>query len=130
MRRDSSDKRWIEVKKRVKLRDKDMCRLCCALDAQEFKQLKKNAGMYLYLLDAAHYLAVSDRPDLCYSSANIVLLNHYSHSLLDSFKHPITGVPITKEENLEWWKRILKTNQIQYDFLVSKGLIPEGEINE
>lgn len=127
MRRDSRDKRWLETKKRVKLRDKNTCRLCCALNVQEFKKLKKNAGPYLYHLDAAHYLAVSDRPDLCYSSANIVLLNHYSHSLLDSFKDPITGEPITKEENLKWWKRILKTNKLQYDFLLSKGLISEEE---
>lgn len=125
MRRDSSDKAWKQVKEEVQLRDKGVCRLAKALSIQEYVELRREAGGNLGKLDPAHYLSVSDRPDLCYEPNNIVLLNHYSHSLLDDFKHPITGKPINSEEQQQWWLRILKTNPAQYKWLENNGLIGE-----
>lgn len=122
MRRDSSDLQWKEVKAVVFQRD-PICRLCKVLSFTEFLMLKKKAGNMLTQLDPAHYLAVSARPDLCYESNNICALNHYSHSLLDDFKDPITGKPITEEEAHNWWIRILKGNPEQYAFLEERNLV-------
>lgn len=125
MRRDSSDLEWKKVKERVFKRDSS-CRLCKVLRMNEYLILKGNAGSLINVLDPAHYLAVSARPDLCYKSYNICALNHYSHTMLDDCKSPIDGHPISKEEAQAWWIRILKGNEDQYSFLRSKNLI-EGE---
>lgn len=125
MRRDSSDKAWREVKEKVQRRDGNVCRLARALSIQEYLQLRKEASGALGKCDPAHYISVADRPDLCYEPNNIVQLNHYSHSLLDDFKHPITGKPITAEEQQEWWLRILKTNPAQYEWLKRNSLVGE-----
>ena len=123
MRRDSNDEQWQAVKKEVYARDKHFCRLCRILTASEMILLRKKAGVYLKILDPAHYLAVSERPDLCYEANNICTLNRYSHSLLDDYRNPITGDYINKEEVKVWWDRILKGNESQYSFLKKEGLI-------
>lgn len=122
-RRSSGDKEWQKVKKIVRTRDKDQCRLIRCLTAVEYLILKKNAGPYLNILDPAHYLSVSERPDLCYDSDNICLVNRYSHQNLDDFKNPLTGDPISEEEVQKWWSRIISTNYEQENSLRDKGLI-------
>ena len=122
MRRDSNDAKWQEVKEKVRNRDK-VDRMLKVLNPVEYRVMKSNAGYLLNTLDPAHYLAVSDRPDLCYKSYNIVLLNRYSHECLDSFKDPVTGEPITKEEVRLWWDRILKSDTTQYQYLKSQNLV-------
>ena len=122
MRRDSKDLKWKETRERVYQRDRS-CRLCKVLTSQELAVLKKNAGFLLNTLDPAHYLPVSTHPELCYKSYNICLLNRFSHTMLDSCKHPITGQSITKEEVNNWWVRILKGDQAQYNYLREKGLV-------
>lgn len=122
MRRDNSDLKWKEVKEKVFKRDKN-CRLCQILSSLEFLILKKNAGSMINCLDPAHYIAVSKRPDLCYKSYNICVLNHYSHSMLDDCKDPIDGHNIPEEEVQIWWDRILKGNSIQYNYLKKLDLI-------
>lgn len=116
MRRDSKDQLWQKVKRTVQERDRT-CRLCRILSIPEFLALRKNAGSYLQILDAAHYRAVSERPELTYDPNNLVLLNRYSHSLLDDYKDPITGKAISAEEHAEWWTRILQGNPEQYKYL-------------
>ena len=125
MRRDSKDQAWKNVKARVAERDK-VCRLSRILTIPEFIALRKNAGSYLNQLDAAHYRAVSEMPELVYDQNNIVLLNHYSHSLLDDYKDPITGKPIDEQTHNKWWDRILRGNQEQYKYLLEKDLL-KGE---
>lgn len=122
MRRDSNDKKWQEVKDKVKARDK-VDRMLKVITPVEYKVLKTKAGYLLNTLDPAHYLPVSGRPDLCYKSYNIVLLNRYSHECLDSYKNPITGESITKEEVKLWWERILKGDNTQYQYLKSQNLL-------
>lgn len=129
IRRSSEDKQWQEVKEAVRKRD-GSCRLCKILTAKELLVLKKNAGAMINACDPAHYIAVSARPDLCYKTYNICLLNHYSHSMIDNFKNPVTGSPITKEQAAYWWKRILKGNSTQYEYLKSKGLIEENDLSD
>jgi hypothetical protein len=51
-----------------------------------------------------------------YLKHNVVLLNRYSHGMLDDMKHPLTGDPITYEERQAWWKRI--AGDVQWDKLI------------
>lgn len=121
-RRSSGDKKWQDVKKEVTARDTS-CRLLKIVTPQEMLLLRMRAGALITKLDPAHYLSVASRPELCYDPNNICLLNHYSHSLLDDFKNPITGVPINEVEVKYWWKRILKGNPDQFKYLENKGLV-------
>jgi len=125
MRRDSNDKQWREVKDKVYERDNNRCRLLKVLDIREALLLRKNAGPYLNQIDPAHYIAVSEHPSIMYDENNICCLNHYSHSNLDSGKSPIDGHSISHEEVKEWWKRILKGNTKQYNYLLTNNLLEE-----
>ena len=122
-RRDSNDQEWIKTKKKVRERDNETDRMSRICTAVEYNVLRKKAKFLLNTLDPAHYLPVSERPDLCYDYNNIVLLNRYSHEMLDSFKDPIYGNPISREQVREWWVRILKGNKEQYKYLEERGLI-------
>lgn len=125
-RRGPDDKEWKEVREKVRQRDK-VDRMLRIVTPVELILLKKKAGPLIHTLDPAHFLPVSARPDLCYKTYNIVLLNRWSHTNLDYYKHPITGEPITKEEVRKWWIRILKGNKSQYEYLKSLNLIREDE---
>ena len=121
-RRSSQDKRWQEVKQKVRERDKSdrMLRIVTPL---EYVVLKKKAGPLINILDPAHYKAVSELPSECYTVSNICLLNRWSHENLDNFRDPVDGHPISKEEVRKWWERIIKSNKDQYQELKDKGLI-------
>jgi hypothetical protein len=106
MRRDSKDEKWKEVKRLVNERDSH-CRLLDVITAKEYITLQKKARRLLSHCDPAHILPVSVYPHLCYVVENVILLNRYSHDMLDSCRSPITGEPITKEERDGWWKRII-----------------------
>lgn len=123
MRRDSNDIEWKNVKDKVYKRDNNICRLCRILSLQEMLILKKNAGSFLNKLDPAHYIAVSQDSSIMYDENNICLVNHYSHSNLDSSRNPITGEFISNEEVHDWWIRILRGNKKQYEYLKSIGLL-------
>lgn len=122
MRRDSNDKDWQKVREVVIKRDR-FDRLQKVITPAEFNILKGNAGPLIQVLDPAHYLPAGQHPELIYKSYNIVLLNRWSHSQLDSCRDPIHGVPITLEERDNWWVKILKGNPSQYAYLKNKGLI-------
>lgn len=126
-RRSSQDKEWQKVKSLVRERDNNRCRIIRCLTAQEVLILKKNAGYNLNIIDPAHYLSVSNRPDLCYDADNICCLNRYSHQNLDDFKSPIDGHNISEDEVNNWWIRILSTNYKQLNSLREKGLLKENQ---
>ncbi len=125
MRRDSNDKKWKEVKDKVYSRDQNRCRLLKVLNIKEALILRRNAGPYLNQIDPAHYIAVSESPSIMYDENNICCLNHYSHSNLDSYKDPLDGHSISKQEVENWWKRILKGNINQYNYLLTNKLLEE-----
>lgn len=112
-RRDPNDQKWQKVKTEVISRDKSD-RIFKVLNAVEALILKKKAKGFLDCLDPAHIIPVSANSAIMYEACNIVLLNRYSHEMLDHCKHPITGECITKEEVNKWWVRILKGNKDQY----------------
>lgn len=122
-RRDSNDAEWKKTKRIVSKRDKGVCRLMMVVSAGEGLLLKRNSQGMLSVLDPAHYLPVSIRPDLCYDPDNIVLLNRYSHNMLDYSRNPITGGFIDSSETKAWWKKILQGNTKQYKALQDKGII-------
>ncbi len=123
-RRSSSDSEWRKVKDAVRKRDDGRCRLIRCLTAAEYSILRANAGaIELGIIDPAHYLSVSSRPDLCYDSDNICCINRYSHQNLDDFRSPIDGHHITDSEVMSWWHRILRTNSEQFSSLKKKGLV-------
>ena len=115
MRRDSSDLEWKKVKKVVKTRDNGVCRLSKIFPLKDSLILQKQAGPYIKTTDAAHIISVASNPKIMYESCNVVTLNRYSHTNLDSGRDPIDGHPITKEEVEDWWIRILKGNKKQYN---------------
>ena len=109
-RRDKNDLEWQKVKAEVSLRDKNVCRLMRVLTPQEAYLLINKAGSLLNRLTPAHVFPVSTDPRLCYCADNIMTLNQYSHSLLEECKHPLTGEKISKEDEKNWWIRILGNN--------------------
>ena len=64
-RRDSNDIEWQNVKKRIKKRDKNRCRLCEIMTIKEFLLFQKSHPVNTRL-DPAHCLPVSTHPKLCY----------------------------------------------------------------
>jgi hypothetical protein len=115
MRRDKNDLEWQEVKRIVTKRDNKSCRLLKILSAREgFLLQKKAPAGLLNRLDHAHCFPASVYTKLIYLEKNIVLLNRYSHHMLDDCCNPITGELITYEERQKWWERIVGTDIYQY----------------
>jgi len=104
-RRSKNDPFWSDLKNKVKSRDRS-CRLMKVLTAKEALLLIKGGGP-LSVLDPAHVFGSGPFPHMVYDTDNVVLLNRVAHDRLDTFKDPITGKPITKEEHTVWWKRIV-----------------------
>ena len=98
---------WDEIKAIVRKRDGNTCRLARILSAKDFLILQKNAKYLLTQLDPAHIIARSKSKSLILNPDNVVMLNRFSHEMLDYCKDPITGKPITKEERNNWWIKIV-----------------------
>lgn len=114
------DEEWKAIRKMVHFRDGGACRLIAVLSDEEFKELKLRAGrFFLEIVDPAHIFGRGAYPHMYYDKDNIVLLNRYSHSMLDSGKHPIYGTPILPGDKELWWRRIVGNKH--YDMLVEKS---------
>ena len=129
-RRTSSDEKWKEVKDKVRIRDKNICRLKRIVSIKEMMILKKNAPPHMLMqLDPAHVFPVGAHPDYCYLTNNLVMLNHYSHSNLDNMCSPLDGHAISREERDNWWKRIVGEKQMK-DLLNDINKLKVEENNE
>ncbi len=113
------DDKWEQIKQEVSVRDNYKCRLLSILNPFEKMALKGNAGYLAKLLDHAHVFGKGAYHHLRYDKKNIILLNRYSHSMLDSQKHPINGWSILAEEKENWWKKIL--GKISYNILKERS---------
>lgn len=110
------DWQWELLLKEVKIRDNNECRLIKILTKQEYADLYSTSDYYsLNNLQGAHVIRRSKNKNLIYEIKNIVLLNSYSHEMLDNYRHPITGNFIKKEEVKNWWIRIV--GQELYEWL-------------
>ena len=84
------------------------------------KILRAEAKQYIKTIDPAHVIPVSRNYSMCYDEDNIISLNRYSHENLDSYRDPITGRSITREEVNKWWVRLLKACPSQWESFISK----------
>jgi predicted nucleotidyltransferase len=97
-----------KLRDRALIRDRSRCRLMKVLSVKEVFLLQKMAPVSrLKKLDLAHVIPRGESKKLSLELDNVVMLNNYSHLLLDYLKHPITGHPITRDEQKEWWERIV-----------------------
>lgn len=108
--RENGDVEWQALRKRVRKRDGNSCRLLRILSpAEKAEFLEKHNKVRL---QCAHVLPASERKDLTYEDDNVVLLNEFSHKALDESKDPITGAPIDRDQVKDWWVRLLGDKQM------------------
>ena len=125
------DERWEEIKAGLG----KTCRLVQRLSELGLNDalidLNNNAGWLLKTIDGAHYKSRSRHPFLIYYPDNVVPLNRYSHSMLDQYKDPINGEPISKDEHEEWWRLILgEETYDRINYLCSKqGVLKRNGIH-
>jgi hypothetical protein len=100
---DSEDSRLSAV---VRERDGG-CRLLRVLSAAEAAEWWENHNGLGYILDAAHVFGKGAFPWMRFDERNVVTLNRFSHSCLDSGKSPLNGSAIPNEQRLVWWRRIV-----------------------
>jgi hypothetical protein len=87
-------------------RDKG-CRLLAVLTFVERRIWDEHQNGMGGILDGAHVFGKGAYPWMRYEVKNVVTLNRFSHSCLDSGKSPINGKTITDEERKSWWRRIV-----------------------
>lgn len=101
------DEQWIELKSHLV----QECALIRALRnagrITDIHAIYQNGKFLVKTLDGAHIISRQKAPYMKYDPDNVVMMNRYSHSMLDFMKNPIDGSPITKEEQDEWWKFII-----------------------
>ena len=106
MRRGKDDPQWQALKLRVLKRDVG-CRLCRILSPQKAMTLMKEAGNLVNVLDPAHVFGAGPFPFMMYDDDNVVMLNRFSHDMLDTCHDPVTGKLIDKETRDKWWSLIV-----------------------
>lgn len=101
------EENWQLVRRGVLKRDFYSCRFFVKLTDDEKDLVKLNSYGQYKQIDCAHVFNKQSYPWMKYNSDNVVLLNRYSHGMLDTNKNPITGQYITNDEVKEWWKFIV-----------------------
>jgi 5-methylcytosine-specific restriction endonuclease McrA len=109
------DEEWEEVRTIVWERDNGKCVFQNSpffekgLISKLLKEATEdNGGRFLLeTIDCAHIFSRASRPDLKYNPDNVILLNRYSHSLIDTMKDPITAEPLDRDSHERWWKCIV-----------------------
>jgi 5-methylcytosine-specific restriction endonuclease McrA len=102
------DEKWERIKRIVWLRDNGECQLLKKL-SEETKHilLSKAVPSLLEEIDFCHYKSRGAYPELKYDSDNIILMNRFSHGLIDINKSPVTTKNINQDEWNYWWEFIL-----------------------
>ena len=103
------DSRWEKVRKAVFDRDGHSCRLWRVLTSKEqcfvLTQFGRQFRM-LQELDPAHVQGRNAAPEHKYDPDMVFTLCRYFHSLMDTYRDPVTQEPMTKEQRDQWWQRI------------------------
>jgi hypothetical protein len=115
-KKEQTDLRWEETKRQVELLYGGWhCVLLSKIQGEQRIQLVQQAGPFLHIVDPAHVFPVGAYPHMRYVALNVVPLNRYSHSMLDSHRHPITGKPLkTAEDHRLWWIHIVGIDTFEY----------------
>lgn len=103
------DIEWEEVKKEVLHRDNNECQVWKILTASEKHFVLTNFLDDYTLhceLDIAHIEGKGAHTDKKYNVDNLVCISRYFHSLLDSFKDPITRKNINEKQRKHWFYKI------------------------
>ncbi len=106
------DEKWIELREKVFKRDKG-CLLLKSIHPTEAYLLRKYSGGLHHIIDPAHVFGKGAFPFMKYDLDNVISLNRFSHSMLDSGKHPLTGKMLHKEQQRSWWIRIIGINKYE-----------------
>lgn len=133
--RSSEDEKWQSIKKEVLERDGCFCRCCRVMTPSELGiRNKLNLPNYLFqILDPAHYHSVGGHVEETYDIDNLYTLCRPCHDALDSYRSPVTGKMISREEHEEWWQRIINykkaetssINEVLDDGLKSERFDPD-----
>lgn len=98
------DLQWDNLKDQL---DLENCQLIKRLKEEKMDSaiglLKTNAQWLIKTIDPAHIFPRSGYPFMKYDVDNVVPLNRFSHSCLDTMRDPISGENITKEEQQTFW---------------------------
>lgn len=108
-RQQSKEARWTEVKTALFERDSG-CRVWQCLTQNEralvLASFYDQMMMFQGVDDAAHIKPRSTHPELYYDLDNLLRINRYFHTLLDTYRNPISQMPMSKEEHDMWFRRI------------------------
>lgn len=107
---ENGDVEWQALRKRIRKRDGNTCRLLRILSPTEKSDFLERHQKTR--LQCAHVLPASERKDLIYADDNVLLLNEFSHRSLDESRDPITGAAIDQEQVRAWWMRLLGDKQL------------------
>lgn len=102
------------VRMEIEARDGGRCRLLTILTRSEQQTLYENSAGIHKTLDAAHVFGKNAYPWMRFDPRNVMLLNRFSHNMLDTGKSPITGKMISADEHDYWWERIVGHDEWEY----------------
>jgi hypothetical protein len=111
--RSQNDEQWQELKIYLKKRDKS-CRVAQCLSISEAKFANHIEG-FVSRLDCAHMFSAGNFPALIYNKNNCYRISHTFHERLDSYKDPLTGDFIDRNEWAWWWWRISSKSTEKYE---------------
>jgi hypothetical protein len=83
------------------------CRLLQVLSKEEIAEWEENQNGLGHILDAAHVFGKGAFPWMRFDKKNIVTLNRFSHTCLDTGASPLNGKTITDSQRKSWWQRIV-----------------------
>lgn len=101
------DERWSIVRYSVLERDNFQCRLTKVLSVNELIKAGVGFDSTGETLDVAHIVSRSQSSNLYYEMENLISMRRIFHSRLDSYKDPITGKSISKEDRDYWFIRMV-----------------------
>jgi hypothetical protein len=116
---EDNDPQWTEVLKQVWIRDRAQCRFFLIMTEEEKKLIKPHLWGDFKKIDGAHCISRSQSPKMKYDVDNVYLLFRRVHKALDGCFDPFTGKPITKEEVINYWKRII--GEEKYNELIERS---------
>lgn len=101
------DERWDSLKAQLPKGCQFKARLVELGEKELVESLEFHAHGLDATIDMAHVFPRGGYPWMKYERKNVVSLNRWSHSNLDTMRDPIVGDPISKEEVEGWWRVII-----------------------
>ena len=119
------DPKWEKVRKIVLQRDQGKCRLWEILTDQERSYVMTHFAPSLLMLrdiDCAHEQGRNAAPEHKYNPDMIFSLCRYFHTLMDTYKDPVTREPMSALCRQQWWDRIRTGRSVTspYQWLTDK----------